>query len=293
MDILQNSLEAPESEPSIPLHIASLKTEGNEPKKLVITRISQAVKNPNRANIFVNEKYSFSLDLSQVVDYKIRTGMSLTEREIEDFQHISEFGKLYQRTLEWTLAKPHSRKEVYDYLKRKQQKRSFDNLQIQRNREQKQDDEYFGRKSYHPHSDFRSQNSSYKEDNRPRSQSFRQRTKPLPEIRDEDITGVLKRLDEHGYLDDKKFAEFFIENRNANKGVSMKVLKMELKSKGVDENIISTAIDNSDRNDDEEMQKIIEKKRGKYDDRKLLAYLVRKGFSYDMAKSAIESMNND
>ena len=147
MDILQNSLEAPEGESSIPLRISSLKTEDNESKKLIITRISQAAKNPNRVNIFINEKYSFSLDLSQVVDYKIRTGMGLTEHEIENFQHISEFGKLYQRTLEWTLARPHSRKEVYDYLKRKQQKRSLDNLQIQRNREQKQDDEYFGRKN--------------------------------------------------------------------------------------------------------------------------------------------------
>ena len=291
MDILQNSLEAPENEPDIPLQISSLKTE--EAKKSVITKISQAIKNPHRVNIFIDEKYSFSLDLSQLADYKLRTGMYLTKGEIEEFQHISEFGKLYQRTLEWVLTRPHSRKEVADYLKRRQQKRNFDNLQIQRNRERKQEDEYFGRKKHKLREDFRNQNSSYEEDNRPKFQSFRQRTKPLPEIRDEDISEVLKRLDQYNYLDDRKFAEFFVENRNANKGVSMKVLKMQLRLKGVSDNIISEAFEKSERNDQDEIRKLIEKKRGKYDNKKLLAYLVRKGFDYEVVKSAIEAIEDD
>ena len=345
MDILQESLEAPE-EPRIPLRISSLKDDFKETtqtrreggvdevdgesndkwsgeykagsggrvlkddlqidgrkansnewggeneevdgrEKLIVTKISSGVKNPHRVNVFVNEKFSFSLDLAQVVDYKIRTGMEISENELTEFQHLSEFGKLYQRTLEWTLTRPHSRKEVSDYLRNRQRKREFDNLQIRRNRERQLDDAYFGRKSYKPRSDFRSQDASYEEDNRPKFQAFRQRTKELPEIRDEDIETVLKRLDEHGYLDDRKFAEFFVENRNANKGVSMRVLKMELKNKGVSEEIISEAIENSSRNDEDEIRKIIEKKRAKYTDEKLIAFLVRKGFSYEMVKGLV------
>ena len=34
----------------------------------IITDIKQGLKNPNRANIFVNGKFSFSLDISQIVD---------------------------------------------------------------------------------------------------------------------------------------------------------------------------------------------------------------------------------
>ena len=36
-----------------------------------ITDIKQAIKNENRVNIFVNDKYAFSLDIAQVVDFKL------------------------------------------------------------------------------------------------------------------------------------------------------------------------------------------------------------------------------
>ena len=35
---------------------------------LLITNLKQGVKNPNRVNVFVDGKYSFSLDVAQVVD---------------------------------------------------------------------------------------------------------------------------------------------------------------------------------------------------------------------------------
>ena len=87
--------------------------------ELIITDLKQGVKNPNRVNVFINDKFSFSLDLAQVVDLGIKKGKSITEAELAEYQKASEFGKLYQRALEWVLLRPRSEREVRDYLKRK------------------------------------------------------------------------------------------------------------------------------------------------------------------------------
>lgn len=99
---------------------------------------------------------------------------------------------------------------------------------------------------------------------------------------------VFDRLVEKGYLDDEKFARFWVENRNVRKGTSLRKLQSELSAKGVDKSIIDVVIGNSDRSDSEEIRKIIAKKAKRYDDeQKLIAYLMRQGFSYDSVKSAL------
>lgn len=99
---------------------------------------------------------------------------------------------------------------------------------------------------------------------------------------------VFDRLVEKGYLDDEKFARFWVENRNVRKGTSLRKLQSELSAKGVDKSIIEVVIGNSDRSDSEEIRKIIAKKAKRYDDeQKLIAYLMRQGFSYDSVKSAL------
>ena len=72
------------------------------------------------------------------------------------------------------------------------------------------------------------------------------------------------------YLDDFRFAEYYVENRFSKKGVSLKRLRMELLKKGVSKEIIEEVLVDSDRNDEEELRKMIAKKRAKYDDEKLI-----------------------
>jgi regulatory protein len=99
---------------------------------------------------------------------------------------------------------------------------------------------------------------------------------------------VLTRLIEKGYVDDEKFARFWVENRNVRKGSSLKKLQSELAAKGVSSAIVASALDASGRSDSEELRKIYLKKRARYDDeQKLIAYLARQGFSYDDIKSVI------
>ena len=99
---------------------------------------------------------------------------------------------------------------------------------------------------------------------------------------------VLKKLIEKSYVDDENFARWWVENRNQRKGSSRRKLRSELQSKGVDSSIIELALDSSDRNDASEINKVIAKKRSKYpDEKKLIQYLARQGFSYDDIHSAL------
>lgn len=100
---------------------------------------------------------------------------------------------------------------------------------------------------------------------------------------------VLERLIDKKYLDDEKFARFWVENRFQAKGTSLKRLKLELAQKGVNKEIVEQILDESPRNDEDELQKIIAKKRSRYPDgKKFMQYLARQGFSYDDIKSALE-----
>lgn len=196
---------------------------------LTVTDLKQGVKNPNRVNVFVNGKFAFSLDVVQVVDFKLKVGRELSEEELAELKKASEFGKLYQRALEKALMRPHSKKEIYDYLYKKVYEKGID-------------------KEY--------------------------------------IDEIIERLENKKYVDDKRFAEWYVENRFVKKGVSQKRLKMELRGKGVATEIIDEVL--GGRDDKEEIKKMIARKRSKYDDEKLMAYLCRQGFSYDLVKQVLE-----
>lgn len=99
---------------------------------------------------------------------------------------------------------------------------------------------------------------------------------------------VFDRLVERSHIDDERFAQYWIENRNQRKGSSLRKLRSELITKGVDGRIIDAALADSERNDDQEIAKIIAKKRTKYNDEKLIAYLARQGFRYDDIRSALD-----
>lgn len=88
---------------------------------MIITDISLQARNNNRVNISIDGVYSFSLDITQVTDLNLKVGRELSDGELEELQEESQFGKLYMRALEYCLRRPHSVKEVKDYLWRKTQ----------------------------------------------------------------------------------------------------------------------------------------------------------------------------
>lgn len=211
-----------------------------------ITKLVSGVRDANRVNVFLDGKFALSLDVAQVVELQIKVGQKVDAERLEVLRSASEFGKLYQRTLEWVLTRPHSIRETKDYLRRRQQKRLATNRQ--RVREEK---------------------------------------KPFPEIQNETVELVMERLIQRGYLDDRKFANYYVENRFVKKGASVKRLRMELQKKGVASAEIEAALAAGTRDDDEELRKMLVKKRARYDDQKLIVYLVRQGFDYHKVVEAV------
>lgn len=207
-----------------------------------VTGITAQQKDKNRVNVMVDGKYRFSLDIFQIADLGIRVGEEYSDDELTTFEVESQFGKVYARALEYCLMRPHSAKEVRDYLYRKTQ-------------------------------DTRTKTGAVKKDVSP-----------------EATTRAFDRLVEKGYIDDEKFTRYWIENRNIKKGTSRRKLQAELRSKGVTAPIIDRYLSESSRSDDEELAKIIAKKRSRYpDEQKFMQYLARQGFDYDVIKRALGS----
>ena len=205
--------------------------------ELRITDLRQGVKNPDRVNVYVNGKFSFSLDISQVVDLGVKKDLTISLEQLEEFKKASEFGKLYQRTLEWVLTRPHSERETRDYLYKKIYDKKLD-------------------KSY--------------------------------------IDRIIEKLESKGYVDDRKFAEYYVENRFVKKGISGRRLEMELMKKGVSRDVILEVMGGSERNEKEEILKVIAKKRSKCDtDEKLINYLLRQGFQYELSRELVRSYEKD
>lgn len=113
-----------------------------------------------------------------------------------------------------------------------------------------------------------------------------------PGVKPELAERVLQRLIDKKYLDDEKFARFWFEHRFMQKGTSLRRLKLELGQKGIDRELIDQLIAENIRSDEEELAKIIAKKRYKYPDRqKFIAYLARQGFSYDDIKKSFDDLS--
>ena len=84
-----------------------------------ITNLSAQIKNPDRVNVSVDGRYRFSLDITQIGELGIKLGKEFNEDELREIETESAFGKLYARALEYSLLRPHSGREIRDYLRRK------------------------------------------------------------------------------------------------------------------------------------------------------------------------------
>lgn len=214
-------------------------------ERYTVTALSPQVRDSDRVNVYIDGKYDFSLDISQVVDLGIKAGQVLSKEELANLKQESEFGKIYARALEYVLMRPRSSSEVRDYLYRKTLARKYKNRKTGKLAEK-------------------------------------------PGVAKTVAERVFVKLQARGYIDDQKFANWWVENRHQVKGVSMRKLCSELAAKGIAQTIIDSVIADSSRNDPSELTKVIAKKRRRYsDEQKFMQYLARQGFSFDDIKTAL------
>ena len=105
---------------------------------------------------------------------------------------------------------------------------------------------------------------------------------------------VLKKMREYGFLDDGGYAQSYASSAVRRKGV--RLIKMELKAKGVAEEHIEAAVENLD-GEEETAKRLLEKyMRGKPRDKatlyKAFRYLLGKGFEYETARAALAAFGD-
>ena len=267
-----------------------------------ITSLRGAVRDPHRINVFLDGKFSFSLTLTELADSKLHQGQVLTDPEVERLRNLSGLGKLYQQTLEYCFSRPHSKKEIIDYLERKRLRRDISWKRFEEHQLKIQNDPEYAAKVKEIRQHTKDQNQKIREIDFTENNTYEYRgaqrsnlpTKPADRITPEMIQEVVSRLESQNYINDQDFTRYFIENRHQNKGISTKRLIQELKIKGIDSDIIEQAMfdqgtGNFLRDEEVEIEKMIKKQLRKTSDRqKIIAYLARQGFSYDLIKAKLD-----
>ncbi|MDP3988543.1 MAG: regulatory protein RecX [Candidatus Levybacteria bacterium] len=113
------------------------------------------------------------------------------------------------------------------------------------------------------------------------------------------INRIIAKLKEQKFVNDEEFAKWWIEQRTNFKPRSLRLIKMELKQKGIDEELVQGSILRlrSGQSDLEMAKKLVQKRLQKYKNlprqeiyQKLGRVLAQKGFSWDTIKESIDGV---
>lgn len=118
-------------------------------------------------------------------------------------------------------------------------------------------------------------------------------------LKENAIEEILEELKKYKYLDDRQFAESYINDRMNFNPRGKFLIKQELREKGVAENIIEEKTEEliSEKKEIESARKLAEKKlrviSGKNDknktNRKIISYLQSKGYSFEIISQAVKN----
>lgn len=84
-----------------------------------ITKISAQKNNKDRVNIFLDEKYAFSVDMDVLVKFNLKKGKQLDELDVIEIQYGDDIKKGFNQALDYLSYRMRSIKEVKDHLKKK------------------------------------------------------------------------------------------------------------------------------------------------------------------------------
>jgi regulatory protein len=110
------------------------------------------------------------------------------------------------------------------------------------------------------------------------------------------IEKIIAKLKKYKFINDEEFAKLWIEGRLRSKPRSLRLIKIELKQKGIDSDLMNNLIESdSGENDFKSAKKLAEKRIGRLKGlprqevyQKLGRYLASKGYDWDTVKKAID-----
>ncbi|OGY09217.1 MAG: hypothetical protein A2700_03120 [Candidatus Blackburnbacteria bacterium RIFCSPHIGHO2_01_FULL_44_64] len=114
-------------------------------------------------------------------------------------------------------------------------------------------------------------------------------------IQNEEKEKFINRLIEIGLINDEEFAKWWADQRVTFRAKPAKMIKMELRAKGVEDEIITRTLEEQEGPTDEERaQRVLTKKYGKIpkaqdmkEKKRIYDFLLRRGFSYETIKKVL------
>lgn len=92
-----------------------------------ITKLEYQKKDPNRVNVYVDEKYAVGLDVNALVKLGLYKNQEISQEELNKIIGESEFGKLFNYTLNFLSYRPRSEWEIRHKLKFKSKEQQLIN----------------------------------------------------------------------------------------------------------------------------------------------------------------------
>ncbi len=124
------------------------------------------------------------------------------------------------------------------------------------------------------------------------------KTKLLRTVDENSAEKAINRMLELGYLDDEKYAQKLLEHLINNKNMSKSFIRQEMYKRGVPTEISSSLLEDAEIDNVESIKELIIKKyktklsaEGGTD--KVIAALMRKGFSFSDIKTALEEFEDE
>jgi regulatory protein len=197
-----------------------------------VTAIRTQKRRRDRANVYLDEAYAFSLQV--ILAAELRIGQALSDAEIRALQARDMGESVYDAALRYLSFRPRSEQEIRRYLARR-------------------------------------------------------------DLSEQATDEVLARLSRLGFSNDRQFAAFWVENREAFRPRGRWALRAELRQKGVADEVIEDAL--SEVDEEQSAQRAAEQALRRYarnDEqtfrRRLLAYLQRRGFGYGVARRVTDRL---
>jgi regulatory protein len=202
---------------------------------------STQLKKNKRFNVFIDQRYAFSVSEENLLRYKLKSGLSLDEKEVKNITNDEFFKKILDNCINFLSFRPRTEKEVTDHIIKK--------ISIGQNI-------------------------------------------PFQQAKDSQIISqIIKKLKKYKYLNDADFVAWWIKSRNESKQKGLRLIKLELRQKGISKDLLDKIISN-DSDQEALALKALEKKRSKWqrtDPKKLktkvLYYLASRGFDMDTIRS--------
>jgi regulatory protein len=91
----------------------------------IITKISSQIKNSERYNVFLDEKYAFSVDEEVLIRFQLTKGKEMNEMDLSEVQFSDDIRKAVQLAIQYLGIRMRSEGELYAYLVKKEVEETF------------------------------------------------------------------------------------------------------------------------------------------------------------------------